>query len=219
MPKDWKRANIVPIYKGGNRDNSMNYRPVSLISVVGKMCERIVKDAWTKYLEDSNVLTSCQFGFRKGHSCSANLLSFYSRVVDIVQERNGWVDSIYLDLKKAFDKVPHKRLLWKIKNYGGIGGRLLNWMGDYLDEREMRTVIRNRNSAWLKVTSGVPQGSVLGPVMFGIYVNDLEDGIDSYINLFADDAKLMRKVESEDDCKKLQEDLKKVEEWSRYWKM
>ena len=111
------------------------------------MCERIVKDAWIKYLEDSNVLTSCQFGFRKGSSCSANLLSYYSRVVDIVQERNGWVDSIYLDLKKAFDKVPHKRLLWKIKNCGGIGGRLLNWMGDYLSEREMRTVIRNRNSA------------------------------------------------------------------------
>ena len=219
VPKDWKRANIVPIYKGGSRENPMNYRPVSLTSVVGKMCERIVKDAWIKYLEDSNVLTSCQFGFRKGSSCSANLLSFYSRVVDIVQERNGWVDSIYLDLKKAFDKVPHKRLLWKIKNYGGIGGRLLNWMGDYLDEREMRTVIRNRNSAWLGVTSGVPQGSVLGPVMFGIYVNDLVEGLDSYINLFADDAKLMRKVESEDDCRKLQEDLEKVEEWSRYWKM
>ena len=91
-------------------------------------------------------------------------------------------------------------------------------MGDYLGEREMRTVIRNRNSAWLRVTSGVPQGSVLGPVMFGIYVNDLVEGIDSYINLFADDAKLMRKVETEDDCRKLQEDLEKAEEWSRYWK-
>ena len=89
-------------------------------------------------------------------------------------------DSIYLDLKKAFDKVPHKRLLWKIKNCGGIGGRLLNWMGDYLSEREMRTVIRNRNSAWLKVTSGVPQGLELGTV-FGIYVNDLVEGIDSHI--------------------------------------
>ena len=172
-----------------------------------------------KYLEDRNVLTRCQFGFRKGGSCSANLLSFYSRVIDVVQERDGWVDGVYLDLEKAFDKVPHKRLLWKIKNYGGIDGRLLTWMGDYLSDREMRTVVRNRSSTWLRVTSGVPQGSVLGPVMFGIYVNDLGEGVESYINLFADDAKLMRKVETEEDCKKLQDDLGKVEEWSRSWKM
>ena len=219
LPKDWKRANIVPIYKGGSKDNPLNYRPVSLISLVGKMCEKIVKEEWMHYLENKNVLKSCQFGFRKGSSCTANLLSYYSRVIDLVQERDGWVDSVYLDLKKAFDKVPHKRLLWKIRNCGGVGGILLEWMKDYLNEREMRTVIRNKSSSWLKVMSGVPQGSVLGPVMFGVYVNDMVEGIDSHMNLFADDAKLMRKVENEDDCRKLQEDLDKVGEWSRNWKM
>ena len=88
-------------------------------------------------------------------------------------------------------------------------------MKDYLSEREMRTVVRNSSSSWLKVTSGVPQGSVLGPVMFGIYVNDLPDGIESHINFFADDAKIMRRVENENDCKKLQDDLDKISGWSR----
>ena len=219
LPRDWKRANIVPIYKGGNRSNPLNYRPVSLTSVVGKMCERVVKDVWMKDLEDRNVLTDRQFGFRSGRSCTSNLLAFYSRVIDEVQERDGWVDGVYLDLKKAFDTVPHKRLLWKIARYGGVGGKLLKWMEDYLKDREMRTVIRNKSSPWLKVTSGVPQGSVLGPVMFGVYVNDMVEGIDSYMNLFADDAKVMRRVKSEDDCMKLQEDLDKIDEWSRNWKM
>ena len=95
----------------------------------------------------------------------------------------------------------------------------MTWMRYYLEEREMRTVIRNECSSWLKVTSGVPHGSVLGPLMFGIYVNDLVDGIDSHINLFADDAKLMRKVESVDDCMMLQRDLEKIEKWSRNWQM
>ena len=219
LPKDWKRANIVPIFKGGSRENPLNYRPVSLLSVVGKLCETLVKDTWTEHLEKTEVLTSHQYGFRKGSSCTSNLLAFYSKVIDTVQEREGWADGVYLDLKKAFDKVPHKRLLWKIKNYGGVRGRLLDWMKNYLRGREMRTVIRNEGSPWLEVTSGVPQGSVLGPIMFGIYVNDLVEGIGSYINLFADDAKLLRRVNNVDDCRKLQEDLDKVGEWGRKWQM
>ena len=219
VPRDWKRANIVPIFKGGSKDNPLNYRPVSLISVVGKICESVVKNAWMRYLEGNNVLNNGQYGFRRGSSCSANLLSYYSRVIEVVQERNGWVDGVYLDLKKAFDKVPHRRLLWKIAHHGGVGGRLLKWMEDYLRNREMRTTIRNGTSTWLAVTSGVPQGSVLGPVMFGIYVNDMVDGIDSYMNLFADDAKMMRRVESVNDCRNLQEDLDKISDWSKTWKM
>ena len=208
----------MPIYMNGNRANPLNYRPVSLTSV-GKMCERIIANAWTQHLEENEVVTECQFGFRKGRSCATSLLSFYSRVIENVQDRDGWVDAVYLDLKKAFDKVPHKRLLWKIANFGGIGGRLLDWMKDYLDKREMRTVIRNSSSSWLKVTSGVPQGSVLGPIMFGIYVNDLVDGIDSHINLFAEDAELMRAVKDLSDCLKLQEDLDRIGKWSERWKM
>ena len=92
-------------------------------------------------------------------------------------------------------------------------------MKDYLKGRETRTLIKNESSKWLEVTSGVPQGSVLGPVMFGIFVNDLVDGIGSYINLFADDTKIMSKVNSIEDCRKLQEDLDRVERWGRKWQM
>ena len=219
MPKDWKRANITPIFKGGSKENPLNYRPMSLSSVMGKMCERVIKVRWMEHLERHKVLTNCQFGFRKGRSCFTNLLSFYSRVIDVIQEGDGWVDGVYLDLKKAFDKVPHRRLIWKIEKYGGIGGRLLEWMEDYLHDREMRTAIRDQCSSWLKVTSGVPQGSVLGPLMFVIYINDLSHEVDSYINLFADDAKLMRKVENVNDCMMLQNDLNKINSWNKSWQM
>ncbi len=88
------------------------------------------------------MLNERQFGFRQGRSCVTNLLCFYSRATDVVQERNGWVDCVYLDLRKAFDKVPHKGLLWKLRNRGGLGGTVINWMEDYLMRREMRTVVR-----------------------------------------------------------------------------
>ncbi|MCP3680519.1 MAG: hypothetical protein GY782_09830, partial [Gammaproteobacteria bacterium] len=128
VPREWKRAHIVPIYKGGNIENPLNYRPVSLTSVMCKICEGIIKDDWIRYLESTNRITNAQSGFRKGKSCVTNLLSFYSRVIDEVQERDGWVDCVYLDLKKAFDKVPHTKLIWKLENFGGVKERLLEWM-------------------------------------------------------------------------------------------
>ena len=124
-----------------------------------------------------------------------------------------------MDIKKAFDRVPHKRLLWKLENMGGVRGVLLEWMTDYLTKREMRTVIKDTKSTWSVVTSGVPQGSVLAPIMFQIYINDIAEGLTSYINLFADDAKLMRTVKDEEDCKRLQTDLDRIYEWSMKWKL
>lgn len=132
IPMDWKRANIVPIFKGGSKEDPLNYRPVSLTSVVAKLCEKIIKDRWIKHLESNRIVTNRQFGFREGRSCVTNLISFYSRVIDIVQERDGWVECVYLDLKKAFDKVPHKRLIWKLKHVGGVRGPILDWMMDFL---------------------------------------------------------------------------------------
>ena len=219
VPKEWKRANIVPLYKGGNKMEPLNYRPVSLTSVVSKLCETIIKKKWIKYLEEENIITESQFGFRKERSCITNLLSFYSRVIDGLQERDGWVDTVYLDLKKAFDKVPHKSLIWKLEHNGGLKGKVLEWMKDYLGDRQMRTTIRDSNSKWCKVTSGVPQGSVLAPIMFQVYINDMSKGINSYINLFADDAKLMRVIKNQRDCEELQNDLDKIHEWSQQWKL
>ena len=219
VPLDWKKADIVPIFKGGNDEDPLNYRPVSLTSVVAKIGETIIKERWMKHLEQNNILTNKQFGFREGRSCTTNLISFYSRVIDAVQERDGWVDCIYLDLKKAFDKVPHKRLLWKLETIGGLKGGMLKWFEDFLKNRQMRTLVKGKKSAWKQVTSGVPQGSVLAPVMFAVYVNDMVEGIGSYVSLFADDAKLLRKIERDEDCVALQQDLERIWDWSRKWEM
>ena len=219
IPEDWKKANIVPIYKGGNKEDPTNYRPVSLTSTIAKICEKVIKNRWTKHLEENNILNPRQFGFRKGKSCTTNLICFYSRLLDIIQERDGWADCAYLDLKKAFDKVPHKKLIRKLETIGGIQGKLLDWMEDFLHERKMRVTIRDKCSSWTEVISGVPQGSVLAPIMFAIYINDMDMGVDSYMSFFADDAKLLRKVTTERYCETLQEDLDKLWEWSQKWEM
>ena len=219
VPMQWKRAEVVPIYKSGGRDKPLNYRPVSLTSVVCKMCEKVIKKNWLLYLENRKIIKDTQFGFRKGRSCVTNLLSFYSRVVDTIQERDGWMDCIYLDLKKAFDKVPHERLLWKLEHKGGLKGNILKWMGNYLRGREMRTIVKDTKSTWKSVTSGVPQGSVLAPTLFLVYINDLSEGVNSYINMFVDDAKMCKWVKGEEDCNILQNDLDKIWKWSKEWEM
>ena len=115
----------MPIFKNRNKE-PLNYRSVSLTSIVCKICEKVIKKQWTEYLEREGILTDRQFGFRTGRSCVTNLLSFYSRVMDITQKRDGWVDCIYSNFKKAFDKVPHKRLLWKLEYVRGLKGALKN---------------------------------------------------------------------------------------------
>ena len=111
LPKIWKCANITPLYKKGKKSNPLNYRPVSLTSIVCKILEILIREEWIDMLEEQKMLTGKQFGFRQGKSCVSNLLCFYDRVTDTIQEIDGWVDSIYLDFSKAFDKVPHKRLI------------------------------------------------------------------------------------------------------------
>ena len=221
LPDIWKSANITPIFKKGNKSNPLNYRPVSLTSVICKMLERIIREEWVDMLEQQKILTGKQFGFRQGRSCVSNLLCYYDRVSEIMQDREGWVDSIYLDFSKAFDKVPHKRLIWKLQHIGGVSDMLLEWMKDFLQGRQMRTVIRGTASQNRDVTSGVPQGSVLAPIMFLIYVNDLGEDLseNTYINMFADDAKIQRRIKDSSSCKELQEDIHKIKAWSTKWKM
>ena len=148
-----------------------------------------------------------------------NLLSFYTQVIKRTEDRDGWVDVVYLDIKKEFDTVPHKRLLWRLKHIGGLRGKLLEWMQDYLKDREMRTVIREETSSWTNVTSGVPQGSALAPITFQINVYDMQCGMTSYMNMFADDAKLMRVIKNTVVCQELQGDISKIDEWSKRWKL
>ena len=126
------------------------------------------------------------------------------------------VDCIYADFKKAFDKVPHKRLMVKIRAYG-IKENICNWIEDFLKDRKQRVSVNGKYSAWEKMISGIPQGTVLGPLLFVIFINDLPENIESLIYLFADDCKIWRVIESMGDRETLQRDLQKMKEWSKIW--
>ena len=217
VPTDWKRAHITPIFKKGSKVDPHNYRPVSLTCVICKLLEKIIRSGITAHLESNNYLSPHQHGFRSNKSCLTQLLEFMHFLEEAVENREC-VDIIYLDCSKAFDTVPHELLLYKLKSVG-IEGQLWNWIKEFLTDRQQRVKVKGICSEWGGVGSGVPQGSVLGPTLFLIYINDILDGLNSRGKLFADDLKLYRKVMSSDDRQGLQDDLSKLEEWSRKWKL
>jgi ribonuclease P/MRP protein subunit RPP40 len=217
VPEDWKLANVTPIFKKGEKNVALNYRPISLTSVPGKILERIIRDRLVKFLEDNKLISEAQHGFRNRRSCLTNLLNFFQ---DIYKNWDDGLpsDILYLDFQKAFDKVPHQRLLHKLRCVG-LGPHLTAWIGDWLIGRKQRVQLNGKTSEWLPVTSGVPQGSVLGPVLFIIYINDLETGLKSSISKFADDTKVGGKALTTKDCEKIQRDLDLISQWSEKWQM
>jgi len=217
IPEDWKLANVTAIHKKGNRQDSGNYRPISLTSVVGKTMERLIKDKLVHYLERNHLIGDSQHGFRHGRSCLTNLLDFFGEVISTYDEYKA-VDVVYLDFQKAFDKVPHQRLLMKIQSLG-IGGNVIQWLRAWLIGRKQRVSVNNAKSDWTEVTSGVPQGSVLGPIMFIMYVDGMDTGIISKLSKFADDTKLCKRAMREEDKIAMQEDLNKLMAWSETWQM
>jgi len=170
-----------------------------------------------EHLETNNLLKDSQHGFRRKRSCLTNLLSFFDEVTDMVDQGMP-VDVVYLDFQKAFDKVSHAKLLQKLRRYG-IRGKTANWIEDWLCGRRQRVVVEGSKSGWERVWSGVPQGSVLGPLLFLVYVDDLDDDIWNMLLKFADDTKLISKVQTDDDRLKLQGDLDKLYKWSQEWSM
>ena len=212
LPLDWKSANVSPIFKKGSKKDKGNYRPVSLTCHACKIMERILKDEIVNFLEENNKITSSQHGFRSKKSCLTNLLEFMERALRCLDEGDP-VDVLFFDLQKAFDKVPHRRLLFKLHRLG-IQGKLLKWIEEWLRGRTQRVVMNGFASGWEEVISGVPQGSVLGPILFLVYINDMEDKVLSYFWKFADDSKIMRKVDSVNDILMLKQDLQNLEEWS-----
>ena len=217
LPEDWKKANVTALFKSGERKLPENYRPISLTSVVCKLMERIIRNKIVDHMESNNLFAKQQHGFRAGRSCTTQLLEFMEEVTEAI-DRGEEVDVIYLDFAKAFDKVPHKRLLSKLKGYG-IKGKIYDWIKDFLSNRKQRVVINGKFSHWIRVTSGIPQGSVLGPILFLIFINDLPDVLNCCMKLFADDAKLYMPIINCHDEEILQQNLDNSDKWAEIWDM
>ena len=217
LPDDWLNANISPVFKKGNRHQAVNYRPVSLTPVLSKMLEHIICSNLHSHLQSNNILTSLNHGFRRGHSCETQLALTVNDLVTNLDKKNQ-TDVLILDFSKAFDTVPHERLLLKLDAYG-VQGQLHSWIRSFLCNRQMRVVIDGECSSKTHVVSGVPQGTVLGPLLFLCFINDLPDAVKSQIRLFADDCLLYRVIRTMRDHTILQEDLKALEDWADTWGM
>ena len=168
VPSEWKEANITPLFKKGSRNKRENYRPVSLTSVVCKLLETLIRDHMVDLLVKHKLINTSQHGFLKARSCLTNLLCFFEEITKRVDDGSP-VDVVYLDFQKAFDKVPHQRLFLKLKAHS-IGNDVINWIEKWLTHRKQRVIIDGEISNWKSVLSGVQQGSVLGPILFLIYI-------------------------------------------------
>jgi len=176
-----------------------------------------MRRAVIEHMITNNLLSDSQHGFIQGRSCTTQLLQVFDRWSEIIDE-GGSVDNIYLDFAKAFDSVPHHRLIIKLQSYG-IRGRALDWIENFLTDRRQRVLVQGSKSNWARVLSGVPQGSVLGPILFVCYINDMPDTISSFIHMYADDTKMSRVVNGKKDWKELQQDLESLQKWSDEWQL
>ena len=167
VPSEWKEANIIPLFKKGSRNKPENYRPVSLTSVVCKLIETLIRDHMVEFLVKHKLINTSQHMFLKARSYLTNLM-FLEEITKWVDDGSP-VDVVYLDFQKAFDKVPHQNCLLKLKVHG-IGNDVINWIEKWLTHRRQRVIVDGDISNWISVLSGVPQGSVLGPLLFLIYI-------------------------------------------------
>ena len=217
LPSDWKKATITAIYKKGARNLAENYRPISLTEAMCKIMEKLLRDVIVDHLLKENLLSPKQYGFISGRSTVTQLLYYLDKCINTVAN-GGVVDSVYLDFSKAFDTVPHRRLLEKLSAYG-MDGEILNWIRSFLHGRKHEVMVNGSRSDADNVISGVPQGTVLGPILFVIYINDLLDNIKSEGLMFADDTKIFRLISSYEDAVELQEDISKLEKWADKWQL
>ena len=215
VPKAWKIAHVTPLYKKDSKLNPSNYRPISLTSIIGKVMETIIRNNLMKHMETNNLFSKEQHGFRKGGSCVTQLHEVLEDWTDKLDKKQE-IDVIYFDFEKAFDRVPHKRLVIKLKGYG-VQGNLLRWIENILSNRVQKVLVNGEESNPAPVTSGIPQGSVLGPILFSIYINDLPDVVGNTVKLFADDTKLYSVVDSVERKEDLQMDINNLSKWSKEW--
>lgn len=214
IPAIWKTANVVPIFKKGDPSNPENYRPISLTCASCRIMESIINDSIISHLQNYNLIFDNQFGFLKNKSCALQLLSCKNKWTESL-DSGLTTDVVYLDISKAFDSVSHKKLILKLKSFG-FKNFLLNWLTCFLSNRSQRVKIYNTFSKNKSVQSGVPQGSVLGPTLFLIYINDISRNLVSSIYLFADDVKLFNHSSN---CNCIQNDLDKISSWCNEWQL
>ncbi|MEL7308367.1 MAG: reverse transcriptase family protein [Pseudomonadota bacterium] len=212
LPSDWKDANITPIHNSGSFAYPNNYRPISLTSSICKIFERIIHRKILSYLDENDLLASSQHGFLPRKSCLTAQLDCFESITKFL-DSDMPVDMIYIDFRKAFDSVPHQRLLAKLSHYG-ISGSLIDLVSSFLTGRRQRVALRNEYSDWLPVKSGVPQGSVLGPLFFLLYINDIDNSLPKCnIIKFADDIKIFSVVSDSS----LQHVINNIATWASHW--
>ena len=218
LPDILKLSNVCPLFKQGDKHDPKNYRGISLLSLVSKIFERVVFNALYEFLDNKGFFAQYQSGFRKGDSTVYQLIDICNTIYKSY-DRKEEVIGIFLDISKAFDKVWHKGLIFKLER-AGVRGNLLKWLKSYLTNRKMRVIIEGQESEWKPVEAGVPQGSILGPLLFLIYINDIGENIESDIRLFADDTNLLNVIKNlNESIETINRDLTKITGWAQQWKI
>ena len=217
-PDIWKRSNIIPVHKTNDKQLVNNYRPISLLPIFGKILEKVTFDRIYGFLLEENLLNPNQSGFRPSDSCINQLLAITHEIFEAF-DCNPSLRAVFLNISKAFDKVWHEGLLYKLKSIG-ISGELYNLLENYLSGRFQRVILNGQMSSWRPVLAGVPQGSILGPLLFLIYINDLPNELKSNAKLFADDMSLYTIVKDKNESTNiLSNDLQLISKWGYQWKM
>ena len=215
VPSDWQQANVVPIFNKGEKYKPSNYRPVSLTCICCKLLEHVVVGNIMTHLETNQISYDWQHGFRAKKSTETQLVTLIHELSKNSDQKKN-PDIVVLDFSKAFDKVSHRHLALKLKYYG-MEGKILDWINSFLFNRMQRVVLEGSISENVSVKSGVPQGSVLGHVLFLLYINDLPNSFTSKVWLFADDAIVYSEINSILDSQILQQDLDKLTLWEKTW--